>query len=71
MSNRIAEGTRVIYAYISGYQPIVRHSGTGVVIRNDVLIGTDDGYAVKHDSDGEVAYVRDWGVRTSPDVWRV
>jgi hypothetical protein len=69
MSSRIAEGTRVIYAYIVGgqypapYFPVVRHSGTGVVIRNDVLIGTDDGYAVKQDSDGEVAYVRDWGVK--------
>jgi hypothetical protein len=66
MKNRFPAGTRVIYAYQTGYTKMVRHSGTGTVIRNDVLIGTGDGYAIKQDSDGEVAYVRDWVVRTIP-----
>lgn len=64
MKNRIPAGTRVIYAYqtIDGTS-VTRHSGTGTVIRNDVLIGTDYGYGIKQDSDGDVAYVRDWGVK--------
>jgi predicted dinucleotide-binding enzyme len=64
MKNRILSGTRVIYAFqnIDGTS-VTRHSGTGTVIRNDVIIGTDDGYAIKQDSDGEVSYVRDWGVK--------
>jgi hypothetical protein len=64
MKNRIPAGTRVFYAYqnIDGTS-VTRHFGTGTVIHGDVLIGTDDGYAIKRDSDDEVAYVRDWGVK--------
>jgi hypothetical protein len=58
-------GTPVTYAYISSYDPITRHSGTGVVVGNESMVGTDYAYAVKQDKDGEVAHIRAW------NVWRI
>lgn len=50
----LPNGTQVRYHYhLNG----VRIDGTGVILNDNPIIGTDYGYAVKRDSDGEVVYV--------------
>ena len=50
----LPNGTRVRYHYHINAERI---DGTGVILNDNPIIGTDYGYAVKRDSDGEVVYV--------------
>lgn len=63
--NRLPVGTKVRYDYPCGtlYGQPARRSGTGVIVSADVLVGTDDAYAVRQDIDNQVAYIRDCNVK--------
>lgn len=62
----IPNGTKVAYEYLLGlfgYGPVEKKTGTGVILNDNPIIGTDRGYAIKCDASHEVVYVRQYGVR--------
>jgi hypothetical protein len=66
MKHPIPNGTKVSYSYLLGlfgYGKVEKVSGTGVVLNDNPIIGTDRGYAVRCDDRQEVIYVRQHDVR--------